>query len=446
MSATQPSPLAPYAMDVTESRGRRYSELPHPYRNDYARDRDRVVHSRAFRRLEAKTQVFTTRYSDHFRNRLTHTLEVAQIARTVAGALNLNTDLAEALALVHDIGHPPFGHAGEHRLNQLMGQYHARFDHNLHALHIVESFEQRYLAFPGLNLTFEVREGIVKHSRDYSEKEYPELAEYLLDERPPLESQLIDLVDEIAYNTADLDDGVEAGLISIEQILAGVPLVNNFYREIESKHPNARPQLLFNESLKRALDYFATDLIETTRRNIMNSNVRSVDDIRRFSGVPSTTNFGTSPPGASPVPTADASSVPTTDVASVPSTTKFGAKFGTAPQIKSRLAAFSRETAQQSRELKRFLKLNLYDNPAIAEDRDRGVTALDELFRHYMAHSESMPPFYASEASASRVPSASRGTSPASAGGRAPHLVVCDYVAGMTDHFLLRTHRELLGR
>src|ERR1700751_2779654 len=177
-----------YAMDVAKSRGRRYPEPPHPYRNDYARDRDRVIHSRAFRRLEAKTQVFTTRYSDHFRNRLTHTIEVAQIARTVAQALGLNTGLAEALALAHDIGHPPFGHAGEARLNELMRDYADRFDPNLHALRIVEQFEQRYLDFPGLNLTFEVREGIVKHSRDYSAAEYPELAEYLLEERPPFEA------------------------------------------------------------------------------------------------------------------------------------------------------------------------------------------------------------------------------------------------------------------
>src|SRR5580698_7438391 len=225
--------LAPHAMDVRRTRGRRFPESRHTYRNDYARDRDRVVHSRAFRRLEAKTQVFTTRYSDHFRNRLTHTLEVAQIARTVAAALNLNTDLAEALALVHDIGHPPFGHAGEHRLNELMRPFGARFDHNLHALHIVESFEQRYLAFPGLNLTFEVREGIVKHSRDYNAAEYPELAEYLLDQRPPLESQLIDLVDEIAYNPADMDDGLGAGLLTLDEILAGQPMLAGFYTEID---------------------------------------------------------------------------------------------------------------------------------------------------------------------------------------------------------------------
>src|ERR1700720_1213507 len=226
-----------YAMDAANSRGRRYPEAPHPYRNPYARDRDRVIHSRAFRRLEAKTQVFTTRYSDHFRNRLTHTIEVAQIARTVAEALELNTDLAEALALVHDIGHPPFGHAGERKLDELLRPFGDRFDHNLQALRIVEVFEQRYLDFPGLNLTFEVREGIVKHSKDYNAAQFPELAEYLLDQRPPLEAQLIDFVDEIAYNTADLDDGYEAHLLDIDMIRAGVPFFAQMYEEVERNHP-----------------------------------------------------------------------------------------------------------------------------------------------------------------------------------------------------------------
>src|ERR1700747_1199859 len=231
-------PLAPYAMDVRRSRGRRYPETAHPYRNDYARDRDRVVHSRAFRRLEAKTQVFTTRFSDHFRNRLTHTLEVTQIARTVAGALGLNTDLTEALALVHDIGHPPFGHAGEKQLDKRMREHGGRFKHDLHALRIVEQFAQRYLHHPGLNLTFEVREGIIKHSRDYSAVESPELAEYLLEERPPLEAQLIDLVDEIAYNTADLDDGFEAHLLDLDQLREEVPVFEAAYREVDPTHPN----------------------------------------------------------------------------------------------------------------------------------------------------------------------------------------------------------------
>src|SRR5213595_2714628 len=199
--------LAGYAVQVEKSRGRRHPEPQHPYRNDFQRDRDRVIHSRAFRRLEAKTQVFTRRYSDHFRNRLTHTIEVAQISRTVAAQLGLNVDLVEALALVHDVGHPPFGHAVEKALDAAMRRHGSFFDHNLHALRIVEDFEVQYAAFRGLNLTFEVREGIIKHSHDYKPEDHPELAEYLLDQRPPLEAQLIDLTDEFGYNTGDLDDG-----------------------------------------------------------------------------------------------------------------------------------------------------------------------------------------------------------------------------------------------
>src|SRR5689334_23952163 len=229
-----------------DTRGRRFPEPAHPYRSDYARDRDRIVHSRAFRRLEAKTQVFTTRYSDHFRNRLTHTLEVTQIARTVAAAMGLNTELAEALALVHDIGHPPFGHAGERKLDELMRASGAYFNHNLHALRIVEQFEQRYLDFPGLNLTFEVREGIIKHSRDYSEAEFPRLREYALDLRPPLEAQLIDWVDEIAYNTADIDDAREAGLLDLEALCREVPFFGATYDRVDTAHHAAREKLKFN--------------------------------------------------------------------------------------------------------------------------------------------------------------------------------------------------------
>src|SRR5258708_5017091 len=246
--------FASYAMDVAKSRGRRYPEPLHPYRNDYARDRDRVIHSRAFRRLEAKTQVFTTRYSDHFRNRLTHTLEVAQIARTVAGALQLNADLAEALALVHDIGHPPFGHAGERKLDELLRPHGDSFDHNLQALRLVEQFEQRYLDFPGLNLTFEVREGIVKHSRDYDATKYPALSEYLLDQRPPIEAQIIDFVDEIAYNTADLDDGYEAKVLDIEMICAEGPLFGRYYEEVLRTHSQGLDNLTFNDAPNPVLD------------------------------------------------------------------------------------------------------------------------------------------------------------------------------------------------
>src|SRR6202041_1295304 len=224
--------LASYAMDVRRTRGRRFPEPQHPYRNDYARDRDRVIHSRAFRRLEAKTQVFTTRYSDHFRNRLTHTIEVSQIARTVAAALGANTELTEALALVHDIGHPPFGHAGEKALDEALRGFGLSFDHNLHALRIVTWFEERYAALRGLNLTLAAREGIVKHSRDYPAADHPELAEYLLNQFPPLEAQLIDLADEIAYLTADFDDGLDSGILTLEQVRAGVPLFLRFHDQV----------------------------------------------------------------------------------------------------------------------------------------------------------------------------------------------------------------------
>ncbi len=371
-------PLAPYAMDVRRTRGRRYPEPPHPYRNEYARDRDRVIHSRAFRRLEAKTQVFTTRYSDHFRNRLTHTLEVAQIARTVAGALSLNTDLAEALALAHDIGHPPFGHAGERRLDALMREHGGRFEHNLQALRIVENFEQRYLEFPGLNLTFEVREGIVKHSRDYDAAEFPELAEYLLEQRPPIEAQLIDLVDEIAYNTADLDDAFEARLLDLDQLQAEVPIFGSAYAEVDCAHPQGRRKLKFNEALKHVLDLLATSLIEHTRQSIEAAGVQAVEDVRH------------------------------------------------APK---RLAGFSPAMAEQNAALKRFLSARVYSLPAIAEERDRSVLALEELFRFFLADPDRLPPHYAEQAR--RDP---------------PHRVICDYIAGMTDQFLLRQCRELLAQ
>jgi dGTPase len=369
--------LASYAMDVRRTRGRRFPEPQHPYRNDYARDRDRVIHSRAFRRLEAKTQVFTTRHSDHFRNRLTHTLEVVQVARTVAGALHLNTDLAESLALAHDIGHPPFGHAGEKQLDLRMRACGERFNHNLHALYIVEQFEQSYLDFTGLNLTFEVREGIIKHSRDYSAAEFPQLAAYLLDQRPPLEAQLIDFVDEIAYNTADLDDGFEAHLIELDRLRAEVPLFHSAYEEVDRRYPQGKPKLKFNEALKRVLDLLATDLIETTRSRAAESGVATVEDIRRQ------------------------------------------------PQ---RLAGFSPAVAMLNGDLKRFLFARLYSQPTIVEDRDRSVAALDALFSFFLDDPKRMPPQYA--ALALQQP---------------PHRVVCDYIAGMTDHFLLRQCHDLLG-
>src|SRR6476660_1131529 len=254
------SVLARLRFPVERSLGRRYPEPIHPYRNEFRRDRDRVVHARAFRRLENKTHVFTPGLSDHFRNRLTHTIEVSQIARTVASVLGLSEDLTEALALAHDIGHPPFGHSGEAELDSMMRRFGDRFDHNLHALRIIESFENPYPRFSGLNLTFEVREGIVKHSRDFAPGEIPELDEYLPGLRPPLEAQLIDLADEVAYNAGDLDDGFAAGMFTAEGVAHAVPEYREIYEAIETQFPGATDRERFHETLRRLIDVLVTGL------------------------------------------------------------------------------------------------------------------------------------------------------------------------------------------
>ena len=256
---------------------------PAPQRDSRAgfeRDRERVVQSRAFRRLAGKTQVFTSRSSDHFRSRLTHTIEVSQIAREVACRLGLNEVLAETLALVHDIGHPPFGHAGERALDMCLRHHGLRFDHNLHALRIVEYFEQRYAAHRGLNLTLGIREGIAKHSRDYSSAEHPELDVYLLDQRPPLEAQIIDLADEIAYLTADLDDGVESGLLDIAHIRANVDMLGTAYAETAARYPGVDERYLFNEALQLMQNRLTDDLVHTTAAHVRAIGAATLADIR----------------------------------------------------------------------------------------------------------------------------------------------------------------------
>jgi dGTPase len=339
--------LADYAVRVEDSRGRRHPEPQHPYRNDYQRDRDRVVHARAFRRLEAKTQVFTRRYSDHFRNRLTHTIEVAQISRTIAEQLGLNTDLVEALALAHDLGHPPFGHSGEKALDAAMRQHGLAFDHNLHALRIVEDFELHYAAFRGLNLSFEVREGIIKHSHDYDENEHPELAEYLLGQYPPLEAQLIDLTDEIAYSTADLDDGFEARLLTIEQMADSVDLFARHYDEAKARYPDAARKLVFNEALKSIFDSLVGDLITNTAQRVQAAGVHSVRDVRSHS---------------------------------------------------ERLAAFSPPVDAERRRLKEFLYENLYYSPSLAMEKEDAERITGELFAHWMEEPDDLPRNYRDKA------------------------------------------------
>jgi dGTPase len=339
--------LARLRFPVEQSRGRRYPEPEHPYRNAFQRDRDRVIHSRAFRRLEAKTQVFTPGLSDHFRNRLTHTIEVAQIARTLANVLQLDEDLTEALALAHDIGHPPFAHAGEEALNAEMERFGERFDHNLHALTIVESFEQRYARFPGLNLSFEVREGIVKHSKDFGLGENAQLDAYLPGLRPPLEAQLIDPADEVAYNTADLDDAWSAGLIAAADVAEAVPQYGEIHDAIETQFPGATERERFHEALRQLIDRLVSGLIEGTVNAAEASGAENVEAVRAY-----------------PV----------------------------------RLAQFTTGAGETSRALKRFLYTRVYASDALGSDRQLSMSRIGELFRFFVSRPERLPQPYAQQA------------------------------------------------
>ena len=335
--------LAQLRFPVAQTQGREYPEPPHAYRNAFQRDRDRVVHSRAFRRLEAKTQVFATGLSDHFRNRLTHTIEVAQIARTMAGVLELDEDLTEALALAHDIGHPPFAHAGERELNRQMARFGDSFDHNFHALRIVENFEQRYARFPGLNLSFEVREGIVKHSRDFAPGEHPEADRFLPGLRPPLEAQLIDLADEIAYNTADLDDAFSAGILNAPDVSAAVPEYRAFYEALETQFPAATAAQLFHEGLRPLVDSLVSGVIEGTAARARQSGAATWRDVRA---------------------------------------------------LPTRLATFTPEAAETSRALKRLLHTRVYDSALLGEDRSQSMAMIGELFRWFLEHPDRLPEPY----------------------------------------------------
>lgn len=358
------------------ARGRRYPEPPHPYRNPFQRDRDRIVHARAFRRLENKTQVFTAGLaplSDHFRNRLTHTIEVSQIARTVAGVLGLDQDLTEALTLAHDIGHPPFGHSGEEELDRMMRRFGERFEHNRHALRIVETFENPYACFPGLNLTFEVREGIVKHSRDFEPSEIPELDGYLPGQKPPLEAQLIDLCDEIAYNSADLDDGYSAGFVLPSDAAGGSAKFAELWETAETQFPGASEAVRVKEVVRGLINWLVTGLIEGTVGAAQ--GVRGLDEIRAH---------------------------PT------------------------RIARFSPETAVGSLELKQFLRRQVYCSEALLRLRGKSAGSVAELFQFFLDNPDRLNELYPDES-----------------GSWPLHRRVCDYIAGMTDGFFLRTCQQL---
>jgi len=272
--------LAPYAQRSRDSRGRRYPEAEHPYRGAYQRDRDRIIHCRAFRRLEYKTQVFVNHEGDHYRTRLTHSIEVSQIGRTVARALGLNEDLVESLALSHDLGHTPFGHVGEDVLDELLAE-HGGFNHNRQTLRIVETLEDRYSAYPGLNLTWETREGIAKHSGPIDVRVAPEFGEYEPELLPPLEAQMIDVVDEIAYNHHDIDDGLESGLLDADALAARVSIFGDALAAARRETPDADLRQIHNAALRALIDELVTGLIEATSRALEEAGVKSVDDVRR---------------------------------------------------------------------------------------------------------------------------------------------------------------------
>ncbi len=331
--------LAPWAMRAAGTRGRRHPEPEHPFRSPFHRDRDRIVHSRAFRRLEYKTQVFVNHEGDHFRTRLTHSIEVSQVARTVALALGLNATMAEALALSHDLGHTPFGHLGEEVLDRLMKD-HGGFNHNRQSLRIVDHLEDRYPEFVGLNLTYEIREGIAKHSGPCDPNLAPEYAEFHPEERPPLEAQMIDIADEIAYQHHDVDDGLESGLLDPVRLAAEVPLWAECYEEACRRYPAASPRQQVTVALRRMIDLLVTDLVESSRRAIERSGVQSVLDVRK---------------------------------------------------LDRSIMGLSEETARRNRELKRYLLKNLYRHHHIERMKDKARRMMIALFERYLDNENLLP-------------------------------------------------------
>ncbi|MDB6002445.1 MAG: deoxyguanosinetriphosphate triphosphohydrolase [Rhizobacter sp.] len=384
--------LQPYASHAAKSRGRRHPELPAPTRDAFQRDRDRIVHSTAFRRLVYKTQVFLNHEGDLFRTRLTHSLEVAQLGRSIGRALGLNEDLIEAIALAHDLGHTPFGHAGQDALNECMKAAAAPnprpdadttldtgFEHNLQSLRVVDELEERYPAYNGLNLSFETREGILKHcsrsnARRLVEAEPDGPGRRFLDgTRPSLEAQLCNLADEIAYNAHDIDDGVRSGLLALAQ-LEEVPLFDRFRAEVVAEFPALASRRVMYESIRRMLSAQVYDVIDATRAQLEKHRPADENEVRRL----------------------------------------------------PMMVAFSREMADHSAGLKRFLWHNLYRHPQVEETTGRAKCVIRELFHAYRSDPAQMPEPYGLQVERNRA--------------------IADYIAGMTDRFALREHERLTGR
>jgi dGTPase len=373
--------LAPYAQRDSSSRGRRVAEPPPRHRTEYQRDRDRIVHSTAFRRLVYKTQVFVNHEGDLYRTRLTHSLEVAQIARSVARALSLNEPLAEAVCLAHDLGHTPFGHAGQDALNHCMREF-GGFEHNLQSLRVVDELEERYADFAGLNLTFEVREGILKHCSAANARKLGELGERFLQRRSPgLEAQLANLADEIAYNNHDVDDGIRAGLVDVDD-LCNCRMFGRQFAQVRSQYPQLSGRRLVHEVVRRMIDYTVNDLVDASAAALAEARPRDVEDVR-------------SRPDS--------------------------------------LLTFSDAVREEHLELKRYLREHLYKHYRVLRMTTKAQRVVRELFDAMLGDVDLMPTEHQEVA---RRMEAADGQA-----GRA--RAVADYIAGMTDRFAILEHRRL---
>ena len=335
------SHLAPYAVHTFFSKGRRFQEAPATARTEFQRDRDRIIHCAAFRRLEYKTQVFVNHEGDLFRTRLTHSIEVAQIARSIARNLSLNEDLVEAIALAHDVGHTPFGHAGQDALNACMKNY-GGFEHNLQSLRVVDQLEERYGAFDGLNLMFETREGILKHCSLANARKLDEVGQrFIYQQQPSLEAQLTNLADEIAYNNHDIDDGLRSGLITVEQ-LAGIDLYARCQTEVKVAFPDISGRRAINETIRRMINTLVLDLVKTSRENIAAAGLTTIEQVRHA-----------------------------------------------APCI-----TFSAEIREQATLLKRFLRQNLYQHYQVNRMTSKARRIISELFNAFLTEPELLPSSY----------------------------------------------------
>ncbi|MEN8204679.1 MAG: deoxyguanosinetriphosphate triphosphohydrolase [Pseudomonadota bacterium] len=372
--------LACYAADPEHSRGRQHAESAPAYRSEYQRDRDRVIHSAAFRRLEYKTQVFVNHEGDLFRTRLTHSIEVAQIARSIARALRVNEDLTEGIALAHDLGHTPFGHAGQDALNACMKHY-GGFEHNLQSLRVIDELEERYAEFPGLNLTFETREGILKHCSLKNAETLGKLGRRFIEKlQPSLEAQLTNLADEIAYNSHDVDDGLRSGLIDVDA-LTEITLFSEQYEIVRSKYPQLAPRRTIHEVVRRLIGCQVIDLVETSLVNLQQVNPDSIDAVRQHGQA---------------------------------------------------LIAFSDSMREKNLELKRFLRTHLYRHYRVHRMSTKAARTITDLFEVYIDDPRLMP--IEAQQHVNQLESDNGGD------GRA--RAVADYIAGMTDRYAIAEYER----